>query len=236
MTSSNKVAIIGYAQSQVRRHAEESLGALTVATARDAIADAGLQPGDVDGFVTASLFPTAGAHAATDGVTLVSANWLAQRLGVNPNYAAGFQGFGQLPGAVAMAVNAVVSGAADYVLVHRALHNPMGAYHANPMTEVRGEQQWTVPQGYFGPLAMIGLTYTEYVERYGAAREAMAAVVVEARKNGSRIPWSAWRSRPLSVEEYLAEPMVNDPICRLDCDLPVDGVACFVFTSAARAR
>ena len=235
MTSSNKVAIIGYAQSQVRRHAEESLGALTVATARDAIADAGLQPGDVDGFVTASLFPTAGAQAATDGVTLVSANWLAQRLGVNPNYSAGFQGFGQLPGAVALAVNAVASGAADYVLLHRSLHNPRGKYHDNPMKAIRGPEQWTAPQGYFGPLAMAALPYNEYLQRYGATREAMAHVVVEARKNGSRAPWSYWYERPLSMEAYLVEPMVSDPICRLDCDIPVDGVACFIFTTAKRA-
>jgi acetyl-CoA acetyltransferase len=236
MPSSNRVAVVGFAQSQVERHAASTLGALAVTTARRAIADAGLGPKDVDGFVTASLFPSAGAHAAVDGVSLVSANWLAAHLGLNPAYAAGFQGFGQLPGAVSLAVNAVVSGAADYVLVHRALHNPKGAYHANPMTEARGEQQWTVPQGYFGPLAMMALTYTEYLERYGAAREAMAAVVVEARKNGSRIPWSYWHTRPISADEYLSQPMVTDPICRLDCDLPVDGVACFVFTSAERAR
>ena len=236
MASSNRVAVVGYAHSQVQRHAKETLGALTVETARQAIADAGLAVADVDGFVTASLFPSAGAHAAVDGISLVSANWVAEHLGVNPGYAAGFQGFGQLPGAVALAVNAVASGAADYVLMHRALHNPRGSYHDNPMTEARGDQQWTVPQGYFGPLAMIALTYTEYVERYGAAREAMAAVVVEARKNGGRIPWSYWRDRPLTAEEYLSEPMVDDPICRLDCDLPVDGVACFVFTSAERAR
>jgi acetyl-CoA acetyltransferase len=236
MASSNRVAVAGYAQSQLERHGPSSLGTLAVDTARRAIADAGLAPKDVDGFVTASLFPSAGAHAAVDGVSLVSANWLAEHLGVNPCYAAGFQGFGQLPGAVAMAVNALVGGAADYVLVHRALHNPKGAYHANPMTEARGDQQWTVPQGYFGPLAMIALTATEYHQRYGAAREAMAAVVVEARKNGSRIPWSYWHTRPLAADEYLSEPMVTDPICRLDCDLPVDGVACFVFTSAERAR
>ena len=30
--------------------------------------------------------------------------------------------------------------------------------------------------------------------------------------------------------------MVNDPICKFDCDIPVDGVAAFVFTSAERAR
>jgi acetyl-CoA acetyltransferase len=233
---SNQVAVVGYAQSRVERHAEATLGSLTVGTARQAIADAGLKVTDVDGFVTASLFPTAGAHAAVDGVSLVSSNWLAARLGVNPAYAAGFQGFGQLPGATALAVNAVASGAADYVLMHRSLHNPPGRYHENPMTEARGDQQWTVPQGYFGPLAMVALPYREYVERYHASREGMAAVVSEARKNGSRIPWSYWHQRPLSEEEYLAEPMITDPICRFDCDIPVDGVACFIFTSAERAR
>jgi acetyl-CoA acetyltransferase len=235
-SASNRVAIVGYAQSPLVRHAEQSLGALTVETARAAIADAGLSVDQVDGFVTASLFPTAGAHAAEDGVSLVTANWLAEHLGVNPRYAAGFQGFGQLPGSVSMAVNAVASGAADYVLVHRALHNPPGRYHENPMQEAVGSRQWTVPQGYFGPLAMIALGYNEYLQRYGASREAMAAVVAEARKNGSRIPWSHWHGSPLSVEEYLAAPMINDPIGRFDCDIPVDGAAAFVFTSAERAR
>ena len=97
MEASNRVAIVGYAQSPVTRHADQTLGALTVETARRAVADAGLTVAQVDGFVTASLFPSAGAHAAEDGVSLVSANWLAERLGVNANYAAGFQGFGQIP-------------------------------------------------------------------------------------------------------------------------------------------
>ena len=236
MASSNRVAVAGYAQSPIVRHADVTLGALTVQTAHRAVADAGLSVGDVDGFVTATLFPSAGAHAAVDGISLVSANWLAEHLGVNPRYAAGFQGFGQLPGAVALAVNAVVSGAADYVLVHRALYNPRGKYHANPMTEVHGDQQWTAPQGYFGPLAMIVFAYTEYLQRYGASREAMAAVTVEARKNGARIPWSYWHGTPLTAADYLSEPMISDPVCRLDCDIPVDGVACFVLTSAERAR
>ena len=232
--ASNKVAIVGYAQSPIERHAEQSLGVLAVDTARRAMADAGLD--EVDGFVTGSLFPTAGSHALEDGVSVVTANWLAAHLGVNPRYAAGFQGFGQIPGAVSMAVNAVASGAADHVLVHRALHNPRGSYHANQMSDAHGSQQWIVPQGYFGPLAMIALAYNEYIQRYGASREAMAAVLVEARKNGARIPWSYWRDRPLSEEEYLAAPMINDPICRFDCDIPIDGVAAFVFTSAERAK
>ena len=83
---------------------------------------------------------------------------------------------------------------------------------------------------------MIALAYNEYLQRFGATREAMAAVVSEARKNGARIPWSYWSGNPLDAADYLAAPMINDPICRFDCDIPVDGVAAFVFTSAERAR
>ena len=231
-----EVAIVGYAQSPIVRHFPQPLGAVALETARQAIADAGLLPENIDGFTSSALLPTAGDHAVVDGVSTVSSHWLAQHLGVNPRYAVGFQGFGQLPGSVLLAVNAIASGAADYVLVHRALHNPAGRYHGNPMTEATGSSQWTAPQGYFGPLVMIALAYNEYLQRYGATREAMAAVLVEARKNGARIPWSYWHDKPLTAEEYLAAPMIHDPICRLDCDIPVDGIAAFVFTSAERAR
>jgi acetyl-CoA acetyltransferase len=234
--ASNKVAIVGYAHSQVGRRAGRPLGAIAVETARAAIADAGLRLEQVDGFVSSSMLPSAGGQGGEDGVSIVSSPWLAEHLGATPRYVAGFDGIGQIAGSVAMAVNAVAGGAADYVLFHRALHNPAGRYHANPMREVGGPQQWTAPQGFFGPLAMIALPYNEYLQRYGASRESMAAVAVEARKNGARLPWSFWRDRPLSSEEYLSAPMLFDPVCRYDCDIPVDGVATFVFTSADRAK
>ena len=232
----NRVAIAGYAQSPIVKHADRSLGAVAVDVARAAIVDAGLRVEDVDGFTTSALLPTAGDHAVVDGVSTVSANWLAQQLGVQPRYATGFQGFGQLPGAVALAVNALVSGAADHVLVHRALHNPVGRYHATARREAHGSEQWTMPQGYFGPLAMIAMPANEYMQRYGATRDSLGAVVVEARKNGARLPWSSWYERPLVLDDYLAAPLLSDPICRFDCDMPVDGVAAFVLTTAERAR
>jgi acetyl-CoA acetyltransferase len=234
--ASNKVAIVGYAHSQVVRRADRPLGVLAVETARAAIADAGLRVEQIDGFVSSSLLPTAGGQGAEDGVSIVSSTWLAQHLGAAPHYVAGFDGIGQIPGSMGIAVNAVASGAADYVLFHRALHNPAGRYHANPMREIRGSQQWTAPQGFFGPLAMIALPYNEYLQRFGASRESMAAVAVEARKNGARIPWSYWHDRPLGADEYLSAPTLFDPVCRYDCDIPVDGVATFVLTSADRAK
>jgi acetyl-CoA acetyltransferase len=232
----NQVAVVGYAHSDVVRHADRPLGSIALDTARRAITDAGLTPDRIDGFTSSALVPTAGSHAIEEGVGSVSSTWLAEHLGVHPRFASGFQGHGQLPGSVALAVNAIASGAADHVLLHRALHNPAGSYHGNTMTAAAGRFQWTAPQGYFGPLAMIGLTYNEYLQRFGASREAMATVVVEARKNGARIPWSFWHERPLTPEEYLGAPLLADPVCRLDCDIPVDGAVAFVLTSAERAR
>ena len=231
------VAVVGYAHSPIERHADRPLGIITLEAARAAIADAGLTVDQIDGFVSSSLFPTAGDHKVVDGVSTVTSGWLAERLGVVPAHVSGFQGFGQIPGTVTLAVNAIASGAADYVLLHRALHNPRsGGYHRSRMRTARGSQQWVAPQGLFGPMATIGLTANEYLQRYGAGRDALAAVVVEARKNGSRIPWSYWHEQPLSEQEYFDAPMISDPICRLDCDLPVDGSVVFVLTSTERAR
>ena len=236
MNIANRVAVVGYAQSPIRRRCERPLGALAVDTARAAITDAGLTVDSIDGFVSSSMLPSAGGHQVVDGVSTVTSGWLARSIGAKPRYVAGFDGIGQLSGSVGMAVNAIIAGAADYVLVHRALHNPAGSYHANPTREFGGALQWTAPQGFFGPLAMIALPYSEYLQRFNAQRESMAAVVTEARRNGARLPWSYWSRRPLSSEEYLAEPTLVDPVCRLDCDIPVEGVAAFVLTSAERAR
>jgi acetyl-CoA acetyltransferase len=166
----------------------------------------------------------------------VSAQWMAEHLGIRPRWASGFQGYGQLPGSVMLAVGAIASGAAEYVLVHRALANPAGRYHENPMAEAGGAAQWTAPQGLWGPPAHIALPYHEYMQRYGATREEMATVVVELRNNAARIPWAYWHDRPITVDDYLNARLIAEPISILDCDIPIDGVAAFVLTSAPRAR
>jgi acetyl-CoA acetyltransferase len=187
----NQVAIVGYAHSQVVRRSTEPLGLTALRTARAAIADAGLTPDQIDGFASSSLMPTSGDHAAQDGISVVSSDWLAQHLGTEPKYVVGFQGIGQLTGSLTLAVNALASGAA---------------------------------------------VYNEYCQRYGATREAMAHVVVEARKNGARLPWSYWHDKPLSFDDYMSEPLINDPMSRLDCDIPVHGVGVFILTRADRAK
>ena len=232
----NQVAIAGYAQSPVLRRSPEPLGVTALRTAREAIKDAGLTIDQIDGFTSSALMPTSGDHQAQDGVSTVSSDWLAQHLGGEPKYVAGFQGIGQLTGSLGLAVNALASGAADYVLVHRALYSPAGKYNDNPIMKIRGALQWGAPQGFFGALTPMAMAYNEYCQRYGATREAMAHVVVEARKHGAQLPWSYWYGKPLTIEQYMAEPLIVEPMSRLDCDIPVHGVGVFILTRADRAK
>jgi acetyl-CoA acetyltransferase len=234
--AAGQVALVGYAHSPVARRGEVSLGALTVQTVLEAIADAGLTRDQVDGYTTGSLFPSSGGRPIVDGIQTVSSDWLVDQLGVQPRWLCGYQGVGQICGATILATNAIASGAADYVVVHRAMYNPPGSYHNNPMTHAEGAAQWVAPQGFWGPPAHMALPYMEYMQRYGATREDMAAVVVSAREAGAKLPWSHWHGRPLAHDDYMDARMISDPMSVLDCDIPVNGVGAFVFTSADRAR
>jgi acetyl-CoA acetyltransferase len=230
------VAIVGYSMSQIHRRADTSLGVMALDTALQAIADAGLRTHDIDGFSTGALFPSSGGRPIADGTHIVTSDWLVDQLGVQPRWLCGFQGIGQVPGMVILAADAIAAGAADYVLIHRAMYNPPGRYHENPMVEAPGVSQWLAPQGFWGPPAQMALPYMEYMQRYGATRRDMAEVVVEARRNGAAIPWSHWYQQPISIEDYLAARMIAEPMSVLDCDLPVTGVGAFVLTSAERAQ
>lgn len=231
-----RAAIVGFAHSPIHRSTETSLGALTVETVLAAIADAGLTKDQIDGFTTGAAFPSSGGRAVVDGVHMVTSDWLVDQLRIQPRYLNGYQGVGQISGAMVLATSAIASGAADYVVVHRAMYNPTGSYHGNPMTRAEGGAQWTAPHGLFGPPLQIALPYMEYVQRYGASRESMAAVVAGARRAGARVPWSYWRDKPITEQDYLDARMIADPICMLDCDIPVTGVGAFVLARADRAK
>jgi acetyl-CoA acetyltransferase len=234
-TAAGEVALVGYAHSPIRRAHDVSLGALTLRTIREAVVDAGLELGQIDGFTTGALFPSSGGRSLTDGVEIVTSDWVVDQLQVQPRWLCGFQGLGQICGATILATEAIASGAADYVVVHRAMYNPPGRYHGNPMTHASGADQWTAPHGFWGPPTHMALPYTEYQQRYGATREHMATVTVGGRAAGSKNPWSHWFDRPLTHDDYMSARMIADPMSVLDCDIPVTGVGAFVLTSRARA-
>ena len=178
----NKVAIVGYAQSQVERHARSVAGR---AGRRDRPrrnrrrrsarrADRRLRHRELSSRPPA---PT----PIEDGVSIVSS-----RTG-SPSTSAPIRAMppasrasARSPARSAMAVNAIASGAADYVLLHRALHNPPGNYHGNPMTAGARTDAMDRAAGVF--------------RAAGDDRPALQRVPAALRRHAAR-RWRRWWSR-----------------------------------------
>src|SRR6266702_974667 len=94
---------------------------------------------------------------------------------------------------------------------------------------------WSRAAGLTGPGQALALIARRHMHVYGTRREAFAEVVMSSRLNAATRP-GAIRRKPLTLEEYMAAPMLADPLCRLDFCLETDGAVAFVVTAGERAR
>ncbi|CAN7516312.1 hypothetical protein LJR219_003615 [Phenylobacterium sp. LjRoot219] len=88
--------------------------------------------------------------------------------------------------------------------------------------------------GLGGPGQALALSARRHMHRYGTRREAFGEVVLASRAAAANRE-TALRRKPLTLDDYLAAPMLADPLCRLDFCLETDGALAFVVTSAERA-
>ena len=231
----NKVAIAGVGVTNVERRSERPAGALAVEATNKAIADAGLTRGDIDGVACGVSLPSYAASrtALKAGFDFVDAAFLCDYMGLEPHWTLDD---GSFPPALAHAIFAVASGAATTVVVNRTLHNPKGRYNTMMSQEANGWDQWTAPYGFVAPSSGIAMPYMQYQQRYGARREHMATLVLQARKNVQRIPEAYWHGKELTFDEYMDARMVSEPMSLFDNDIPVDGSGAVVITTAERAK
>lgn len=79
----------------------------------------------------------------------------------------------------------------------------------------------------FGPNAMFALVTQMQMDRLGLVREDYGRLICRQREFASRNPNAAFRSA-LSMDDYLAAPMIADPLTRLDCVPVVSGANAIV--------
>jgi acetyl-CoA acetyltransferase len=228
----DRAAIVGVGHSGAAKDLGLSAHNLTLRTCLQAIEDAGLEPGDVDG--VASLVGMGSVGAEEPGfMTMIESLGLP---GVR--WYGGALGGGVGPSVVANAALAVASGLCTTAIAYRTMMAPRpGATTYNFMGSngARGNDAFTLPYGlgvfmqYFAPW------YQRRRKVYGVTDEQMGAYVVAMRDNATRNEKAAL-GKPMTMSDYINSRYVCEPLRLVDCDMPVDICGAVVVTTAERAR
>jgi acetyl-CoA acetyltransferase len=233
----DRVVISGVGQSAVGRRLGRTGIDLTVEAALTAIEDAGLQPRDIDGLATyPSVFHPAPGFA---GAGLFE---VKEALGIELAWYLGAAEAAQLT-PVMEGCLAVAAGLANHVLCFRTVTEASAQGDQGrasvmsfdgPVNRVEGLRQWTVPFGAVSPANWLSMYAQRYFYEFGATREQLGQIAVNARRNAMLNP-TAIRREPMSLDDYLAARMISEPLCLFDCDIPVDGSTAVVVSRADSA-
>ena len=206
-----------------RPDGETTLGFLGRA-ALDAIADAGLEPREVDGLGVASF------TLAPDGAIDV-----AWRLGLRLRWLmddrnGGASGLNML----AHAARAVEAGDASAVLLLAGDSFGEGDFRrlVDGYNSATRDHLARIPHG--GPNALFALLTRHHMREHGLARPTYGAVAVAQQEWAALNPHALHR-RPISLQEYLSAPLVADPLGLYDCVPVVSGADAVLLTAADRA-
>jgi acetyl-CoA C-acetyltransferase len=225
---SGEVAIVGVYESPRRKAPGVHPFAIQAECVLGALADAGLELGDVDGFATAASFPS-------EGGLQMSIIEVAEYLGIHPRWFdstdIGGAAFITHAGHAAAAISA---GLADVVVVSYAAAGYSGVLpFADYSTTPAGPGQWEVP---YGPttVSTYALAATRHMHQYGTTPQQLAAIAVQCRANAAGNPDARFRD-PITIDDVLASPMIASPLHRLDCCIVSDSGGAFVLCSKRRA-
>jgi acetyl-CoA acetyltransferase len=188
-----------------------------------AVADAGLTVRDVDGLA----FFAFGFDSGT----------IVEQLGIErltfSHVVAGFGG--GMAGVLDLASMAIETGRAKTVVCIGASQQVGRRYgQALGMLGLTPEGVFHTLAGLSGPGQALALSVRRHMHLYGTRREAFGEVVMASRAAAATRE-TALRRKPLTLDEYMASPMLADPLCRLDFCLETDGALAFVVTDAERA-
>lgn len=194
--------------------------------------DAGISPHQIDGFAYYS-----GAGAGYGGK--LDTGTFMEMLGM-PEI--GFSatltsGGGGAVGSVGLATAALKNEDAKYVVSLMTLQQPPQARigRAFGRMDTNWENSFLQPSGLYGPGHLMSILARRHMHLYGTTQEAFAEVAMATRANTHNRP-KAIRKKPLTIEEYMASPMLADPLRRLDFCLETDGAVAVITTTAERAR
>lgn len=214
------VAIVGaYNTVQAKRIPNMTEAELVLDAVRGALADAGMQPSDVDG-VNVSTW-----------VSRLNPRVVVQWFGGRPSWTGTSH-----PGieSVLEAAAAIQTGQCETVVLATA---QCGEYtdHSSTVSWTRPENEFVECWGLY-TAAEFAFMAQRHMHLYGTKREALSEVASAIRTNGARNPDAVMYGRTCTPADVEASRMVADPYRLLDCCITSEGGAAMVLTTVERAR
>jgi acetyl-CoA acetyltransferase len=227
-----EVALVGVGEADATAASGRSAREIGAQAVERALADAGLEPSDVDGIMYAGRLgdqfdeKAFREHFGTDRELWVShaggaMTWAATA----PHVAARALRAGR-----AHTIVNVFS--VDWASRRGQMTGGPGVFHAAQ----RFKAELELPFGWFPQPVYFATIARRHMHEHGTRPEQLGAIAVTCRRHANAHPGAVMRDRPLSLESYLARPMLVDPLRVEDCCLISDGGGAYVMTSADRAR
>jgi len=224
--------ITGIGQSQVGVKLTRHPLLLTLDAVREALDEAGLTIGQIDGV---STYP--GRLAGYLGFSPVGADELIDALGIRATWYAGGGEITSQLGAVVAAATAVRAGLARHVICFRTVYEAAAMSRPEEFPPPRrdrvdGSSQWTAPFNAMSPANWTAQYAMRHVKRYGLTREQLAQVALTDRANALLNPRALVRE-PLTMDEYMSARMISTPLCLYDCDRYTDASTVLIVSAGS---
>jgi acetyl-CoA acetyltransferase len=227
MSLKGAAAVVGIGELKPTKDAPPNTTALGLmcAAAAEAIADAGLETHDIDGFLCGMAFADAGM--------LYPAS-VAEVMGINPRMLNQVDIGGASPaGMVWRAAAAIQAGMCEAVLCVVGDLNRIGDQRP-PVISV--QREFEAPYGNIGANCGYAMIAQRHMYEYGTKPEQMAKVAVDQRKNAVRNPLATFNDRELTIADVLGSRMIVDPLHLFEIVSPCSGGSAVVVASPEVAK
>jgi acetyl-CoA C-acetyltransferase len=226
MSLKGKAAAIGIGELKpLKDPGEETPLGLMAKVSAEAIADAGLEKKDIDGFLVGMPF-------ADPGMIYPAA--AAERLGIQTRMLNVVDIGGASPaGMIWRAAAAIDAGMCNAVLCLVADLNRTGDQRV-PVVSM--QREFEAPYGMIGANCGYALIARRHMSEYGTTARQMAKVAVDQRKNAMKNPLATFNDKELTIDDVLNSRMICDPLHIFEIVSPVSGGAAVIVASPEVAK
>jgi acetyl-CoA C-acetyltransferase len=225
--------IVGWAHTPFGKLAGESVESLIVKVAGEALADAGIEPKDVDEIVLGHFNAGFSAQDFTASLVLQASPDLRFKRATRVENACATGS-----AAVHAGLKTIAAGAARIVLVvgvEQMTTTPGPEVGRNLLKASYVREEADIDGGFAG---IFGKIASLYFQRWGDQSDALAMIAAKNHKNGVDNPYAQMR-KDFGYEFCRTEsdknPRVAGPLKRTDCSLVSDGAAALVLTDVDTA-